>query len=106
MMYKTRFATSVHIAKQSGGVSPEITTGQDVTAYSIDYTYIKGQSITGYASSANSGQYPDDALSRNVCLSKRSPSFSLKVHQDQPVQRVFLSITDRERFRHFDKAAA
>lgn len=71
LMYKTRFATSVHIAKESGGVRPEITTGQDVTAYSIDYTYIKGQSITGYASSANSGQYPDDALSRNVWYTKQ-----------------------------------
>lgn len=71
LMYKTRFATSVHIAKQSGGVRPEITTGQDVTAYSRDYTYIKGQSITGYASSANSGQYPDDALSRNVWYTKQ-----------------------------------
>ena len=71
LMYKTHFATSVHIAKQSGGVRPEITTGQDVTAYRRDYTYIKGQSITGYASSANSGQYPDDALSRNVWYAKQ-----------------------------------
>lgn len=63
-------------------------------------------SLTGYASSATDGAYPADGVSGNVCLSKRSPSFSLKVHQDQPVQRVFLSITDRERFRHFDKAAA
>ena len=59
-----------------------------------------------YVSSASNGQYPQDGVSGNVCLSKRSPSFPLKVHQDQPVQRVFLSITDRERFRHFDKAAA
>lgn len=71
----------------------------------IGWEKSKGSSV-GYASSANSGQYPDDALSRNVCLSKRSPSFPFKVHQDQPVQGVFLSITDRERFRHFDKAAA
>lgn len=62
--------------------------------------------LQGYASSATDGAYPADGVSGNVCLSKRSPSFPLKVHQDQPVQRVFLSITDRERFRHFDKAAA
>ena len=66
---------------------------------------IKGD-LQGYTSSATDGAYPADGVSGNVCLSKRSPSFPLKVHQDQPVQRVFLSITDRERFRHFDKAAA
>lgn len=78
-----------------------------VEFYKHEYalTDAKG-TLQGYVSSAVDGQYPSDGVSGNVCLSKRSLSFSLKVHQDQPVQRVFLSITDRERFRHFDKAAA
>lgn len=80
----------------------------DATAdgYEVSIIYDQKGELQGYVSSATDGAYPADGVSGNVCLSKRSPSFSLKVHQDQPVQSVFLSITDRERFRHFDKAAA
>ena len=69
-IYRAKSSTQVTV-HMTGGGRPYISLGSSCQRYSSESYKVKGNTLQGYVSSANSAQYPSDGASGNVWYTKQ-----------------------------------